>query len=372
MEWDGPTSRLRVGGWLNRPQPPAPPGAAPLASPAAADETATVSLPRVAGETATDETATVALPRIAGDPAADGPAAGDPAPSAGPPRRQRAERQFGALTTSVVAVVLVALVLAGASWMNASSDVAGPNYTLAPPLDPGPFLPPETPASEQVSPGSAAPPVDGGGEGTQSEPAGGTEVEDPGPNPRPDAGGAAALLAVVEQQVPPVVDLTAEGDLDWVHWGLSDFNRVQRKRSGGGAIADLTRTGWLGRYGDNPQRFAWSDGTPIAVERGTSTGVYACGVGSGFVIAVAAGTKARRLNLYAGVWRARGRLEVSLGGLTETHRLERADGIATRRWAIAFRAPAGTRLVVRWTTEAVHEPRCGNVDMQAATLSERG
>jgi hypothetical protein len=179
-----------------------------------------------------------------------------------------------------------------------------------------------------------------------------------------------ATLTVTPGTVPGVVDLSSEGTLDWVHWGLRDSRSVDRKRGGSGAITEPEPQSARGRYTDNPAGFNWRDGDPNRTVSRTPTGVYACGVGNGFTLTVPAGAQARTLRLYAGTWRARGKLAVNLPaeGVTATAAMDNGGAVQITQFTITFRAPKGGSLQVRWVTEQSYDRSCGNVNMQAATL----
>ncbi|GIM96809.1 hypothetical protein Ato02nite_086020 [Paractinoplanes toevensis] len=188
------------------------------------------------------------------------------------------------------------------------------------------------------------------------------------PSRRPTAT-ATAVLSLAVADVPGTVDLAAEGTRDWVHWGLESAEALDRKSRGTGEIQDDRGTSARGRYDNNPELFGWSGGTPTGAAGRTPTGVYSCGAGSRFTLRVPAGAATRTLRFYAGVWMAEGQMTVSLAGKRATASLENREAIRTGRFTIRFRAPAGNELVVTWTARKVFHPTCGNIDMQAATLS---
>jgi hypothetical protein len=174
-------------------------------------------------------------------------------------------------------------------------------------------------------------------------------------------------VSLTDGPIPAVVDLSAEGTRDWMHWGLTDATSVNR-RSGGKGIEDLGGSP-RGRYDNNPQLYSWTGGSPAASATRTPTGVYSCGQGATITLRAPAGPAMRTLRLYAGVWMASGRLTVTVDGVTATRALENRDTISTRRFEVRYRAPAGSKLTVTWTATAVSHPGCGNIDLQAATLS---
>lgn len=166
-----------------------------------------------------------------------------------------------------------------------------------------------------------------------------------------------------------LVDLTAVGTVDWIHWGLLDPYTPNRKRNGSGEIRDEGGRGERESYGNNPEAYAWRDGAPVQSASGTTSGVYTCGEGNGFALAVAANGQLRTVRLYAGIWMARGRLDVRLstGGPTTTLRMEDPHTEQTADFTIRFRAPRGAKLLVRWTVEESFD-YYGNVNLQAVAL----
>ncbi|WDZ87098.1 hypothetical protein [Micromonospora cathayae] len=178
------------------------------------------------------------------------------------------------------------------------------------------------------------------------------------------------LLDVRHADAPAVVDLSAVGGRDWVHWGLRGGDSVVRKRDGSGEIVDRGGSGGRGGHDTNPELFRWRDGTPVRSIAGTSTGVYACGAGNGFALAVAGNGEVRTVRLYAGLWMARGRLEarLSTGGPVTTVRLEDPHTNRTAEFTVRFRAPPGAKLLVDWRVEHAFDRHCGNVDLQAVAL----
>jgi hypothetical protein len=112
----------------------------------------------------------------------------------------------------------------------------------------------------------------------------------PGPTPE---------LSVMQTPITDTVDLTAEGVIDWVHWGSSTFNR----HTGGDAIADYTTSPqWTREFASSTSVvFAWSDGTPKLQESGTSSYSYLNDADNlSATIAVRASRKPRVARFYVG------------------------------------------------------------------------
>ncbi|WP_249037714.1 hypothetical protein [Micromonospora noduli] len=200
----------------------------------------------------------------------------------------------------------------------------------------------------------------------------------PSPDPTPSASTPAPppakpgppSLTVSRGEMPAIVNLTAVGARDWVHWGERGGGSMNRKRSGSGEIIDGggpgRRVGWDG----NQEYVRWTDGTPERSTSGSSNGVYACGAGNGFSLAVAGSGEPRTVELYGGIWMARGRLEarLSTGGPASTARLEDPYTSQSARFTIRFTVPKGARLLLSWTVEKVFTSHCGNVGLQAVTV----
>ncbi|WP_184188708.1 hypothetical protein [Micromonospora parathelypteridis] len=215
--------------------------------------------------------------------------------------------------------------------------------------DAGPAMPGLRPRQRPPSPDptpSASPPV--------------TPPASPGP----------PLLSVTQGEMPAEVDLTAVGTRDWMHWGERGGRSTVRKRSGSGEIIDGggagKRVGWDG----NQEYVRWSDGSSERSARHSSNGVYTCGAGNGFTLAVAGSGEPRIVQVYGGIWMARGRLEarLSTGGPSRTAVLEDPYTSQSAQFTIRFEVPKGARLLLTWTVEKVFTPHCGNVGLQAVAV----
>src|SRR5438552_4754466 len=127
----------------------------------------------------------------------------------------------------------------------------------------------------------------------------------------PPACWGAAVLSGSFTKIPAgtVINLSAAGALDWVHWGLYTETSLDRKTGVPALISDFTLVSnpletngavHVFQFSDNFNGYSWSDGTPTASETNTTTGVWAYGfprpTGSGFEITVPADTTIRTLN----------------------------------------------------------------------------
>jgi hypothetical protein len=178
-------------------------------------------------------------------------------------------------------------------------------------------------------------------------------------------------ISLTQAGAPGLVDLSAEGSRDWVHWGEESTFSLERDKNGGFAILEGAPKAPRFRHGLSPQRFSWQGGSPVDHSDGTPTGIRTCGKNNGFTISAPATTGNRTLRLYAGVLAGRGRLEAKLstGGATKVSYLEqRANKLTTTVFVLTYRAPKNGKLNLNWVTEASFNSDCGGVALEAATL----
>jgi hypothetical protein len=185
------------------------------------------------------------------------------------------------------------------------------------------------------------------------------------------------LLSITKESRSGVSEnLTAEGSLDWAHWGRNTVTAFNH-RSPGGLILQGTTTGTAALPMLSSKKFVWSDGTPTT-SASTSDGLVFTTIGEGQTFQVSASpTSTRTLRVYTG-WANK-----AVGGITATL----SDGsapmaIATGsggssfsvdydRFVIVFRSgTAGATLTVKFakTASGGAASGSGSVDLFAATL----
>jgi hypothetical protein len=230
-------------------------------------------------------------------------------------------------------------------------------------------------------PADAGAPPDAGAAPDAGEPAdasdgtdGGAPTDaagDAGERPAPettDAGCSGSLLTGTATAPPSSVDLTAEGVLDWRHWGLNDM--VDFKMTAGNRISDYTGVGSGTISNANETRgltFDWSDGSPRMSVTGAPYATMVAGTGDGFEISVPAEAAMHTLAVYVSGENDTGVLTASLSdGCVGDYTSTATDSqifLAVHR--LTFRsAAAGARLRVRWVMTA----GVGAVGLHAATL----
>ncbi|QVL50302.1 MAG: PKD domain-containing protein [Thiocapsa sp.] len=169
------------------------------------------------------------------------------------------------------------------------------------------------------------------------------------------------------------MNLSAEGGVDWVHWGRSTSADVSRKAGVATQIGALTSIDGtrFGRFSNTSRpAYAWSDGTPTASAT-TNAGLVLAGAGRGYALTAPADTDARTLVVYVGGWKSDARLDVSLSdgssapySVTLSH-LNSVRDDYDARLAITYQAAsAGQTLNLRY----VQTSGIGTVNFMGATL----
>lgn len=170
------------------------------------------------------------------------------------------------------------------------------------------------------------------------------------------------------------VDLSAVGNADWAHWGLTGANSFNHRSGVTQQISNFVPlgTGTIQQFTENPSTYSWSDGTPTVAASTTDTGVYTIGPNNGFQITVPADTTQRSLKLYVGVSAATGKLEASISdGSAPTYvdtSLVNTSATSVAVYTLNYQAgTSGQTLTVKWTVQTAHNI-WGNVTLQAASL----
>ena len=178
------------------------------------------------------------------------------------------------------------------------------------------------------------------------------------------------------------VDLTQEGTIDWVHWGLYTESSLNRKAGVPALIGDFILQdasngfAYVYQYADNFNGYTWYDGCPKVTVTNTPTGVWVYGIptiGSGFRYEVPADLTERILKVYVGVFAGVGHFEAFLSdgsapGYTNGTLMNIRNGPG-RVYTIQYAADSpGQRLVIRWILSSPRDATA-NVTLQAAALT---
>src|SRR5690606_15975983 len=143
-------------------------------------------------------------------------------------------------------------------------------------------------------------------------------------------------------------------------------------------ISNFTKigTGQTQQYGNNPNFYSWTGGTPTSTATNTSTGIYVIGLNNGFQVTVPADTTARTLKMYVGLWAAGGRFEASLSdGSAPTYvdtSISNSAGTTNAVYTLNYQAGSpGQTVTVTGYVNAIFN-QWSNVTLQGATLATSG
>jgi len=188
-----------------------------------------------------------------------------------------------------------------------------------------------------------------------------------------------AFLTLSTVPSPAAVDLTADGNADWAHWGYSIASDFDHKATGGGQISNYQQVGVNAptQYGDNLVIYRWSDGASgqgrhaNTNANGSITGVYV--LTGGLQITVPADTTVRRLKLYVGEFNAQGQLDASLSdnaapAVSDHAYTSSNNNRVNVTYELTYAASSpGQQLTVTWT---VLNSSFGNITLQSAALQD--
>jgi hypothetical protein len=165
------------------------------------------------------------------------------------------------------------------------------------------------------------------------------------------------------------VDLSAEGTLDWAHFGLAAAADVNRKSGGPGALA-MTLTGTPQRFDTYAPAFAWHDGAPTATEAGTHAGIYVNNAGDHFTITVPATRTTRLLRLYVAQYKSAATVRAQLSDGSAPDYADDPDvnnAVVGSRYTIQFAAASDdAHLTITWILDDEHGQ--GSVGLLGAAL----
>jgi hypothetical protein len=231
------------------------------------------------------------------------------------------------------------------------------------------------PSTDVPSPDAAVPDVPG------PDPAitDGPTAEAPGA----DALGTGILSGVRTTELPGMVDLTATGTLDWVHWGLNgDVASVNRKDGVPPQIGNAvpTTTGSIMSINCCIDHFSWTDGSPTAEADMVQGGIYIdtpTAAGDMWELVVQASQTPRKLRLYLGGYCADNQLVAELSDGSAPRFVSEvqitAGGRDVSLYTITFQAAtAGATLRVRFSMTQNHctTGDLGELWLGAAALSD--
>jgi hypothetical protein len=172
-----------------------------------------------------------------------------------------------------------------------------------------------------------------------------------------------------------MADLTALGTIDWAHWGYataSDFDH----RAGGDQLSSFLElgSGTVTQFGAFAMESSWTNGTPHATASKSSTGIYAPGVGTGFVLVIPGDSAPRVVRLFFSNYLSTARFTAHLSDASLPDFVDDTTDTGKgsyREYRVRYRGASPTAsLRVTWQVTAAPD-LTGNVSMESVTLGSQ-
>ena len=182
-----------------------------------------------------------------------------------------------------------------------------------------------------------------------------------------------AVLTGSVARAPANVGLSVKGNLDWAKWGprVSEFNHKS------GVTQQISNFTVIGggvpkRHRKTTSSYYWTNGSPTVSAENVNGGVRIFERGGGFQIKIPADTTDRRLKLYVGAKRVKGKVEATLSdgsALPFTTFVDQVKGKTTAEITLDYRAASvGQTLTVNWTVDTKYARKGSAVSLEAAAL----
>ena len=190
-----------------------------------------------------------------------------------------------------------------------------------------------------------------------------------------DDASASASLTGALSTAPFLVNLSTEGNSDWIHWGLTSKTDVDRKAGVSAQISQITSIGGAlaPQFKRTKSAYTWSQGSPTAKVTSTTTGLRIYGIGKGFKFTAPANTTERTLKVYLGANSATGRLVARLSdGSAPNYVVTIKQGSSTisKVLTLSYRAAsAGQLLTVSYVVDSKPDPTKGWISLESAAIT---
>lgn len=190
------------------------------------------------------------------------------------------------------------------------------------------------------------------------------------------------VLSQTNATIPSTVNLTTEGTIGWVHWGLATTPNLTGDRKAGlstSVLSDAVQLngGTLARQTSGVPSYNWTGGSPTASSSGTATAITnGAALNRGFrLTAEAVPWTMRTLKLYVGAQNTTGKLTSSLSDgsmptITDTSVTGSSTTTPTNRvFTIKYRSATNpATLTVDWTKNTSSTASSSKVLLHSATL----
>lgn len=182
-----------------------------------------------------------------------------------------------------------------------------------------------------------------------------------------------AFITMEGQASPSVLNLTAEGELDWLHIGGVSESDWSYKRDVVNSIQYTPANPVnMSQQKDNQMKVSWIDGKPVQSVTDSTYGATFVEAGNGWELKVPAGKQAKVLTIYTESLLADSILEAYLSDQSVPLVKQSIPSVGTsqgKAYAITFQAASDNQeLIVKMAIQPTSQPG-GAISLNAATLS---
>ncbi|MFU1795701.1 TIM-barrel domain-containing protein [Paenibacillus azoreducens] len=175
---------------------------------------------------------------------------------------------------------------------------------------------------------------------------------------------------ILDQEI--LVNLTDEGNIDWIRLGDEEKGIKARKNIGGEKIRFNVFNGGMNKFTDYIAKFTWNDGKPMAKGDNERYGTFVRDINGGWQITVPTSTREMKLKVYAGAWASKGKIEAFFSDNSVPVFVDNYDTVndsAVRKvYSLSFKGSGAKQsLIVKGTVEGKYHD-WGNVSLAAAGL----
>lgn len=175
---------------------------------------------------------------------------------------------------------------------------------------------------------------------------------------------------ILDQEI--LVNLTDEGNMDWIRLGDEAKGIKARKDIGAERIHFNVFNGGMNRFTDYMAKFTWNDGKPNANGDGERYGTFIRDVNGGWQLSVPTSSREMQLKVYAGAWASKGKIEAFFSDSSVKVYVDNYDTVnestMPKVYTITFKGGAPSQsLIIKGTVESKYHD-WGNISLAAAAL----
>ena len=187
---------------------------------------------------------------------------------------------------------------------------------------------------------------------------------------------AGALLSGKGAAATGIVNLSLEGNVDWIHYGEKNATTQNRKANGSGELSVVRPNSGadIKHYGDSSLKMSWGDGYPTVIKAVSTGGIYSAAKGKGLTFMAPADPILRQLKVWVGAHDTKGTITATVSDNSSrpfTDTFDSSKGKKNQVYTILYRSDKpGQTLTIKYEPPGGDDS--GNITVQAVALDEFG